>query len=74
MGAIVQVAENIITNAIKHLQSFLTLNHIDSEVGHLKYSMQLCQSARSLFIHFLMLLAMHHLSYAGANTDNRFMH
>ena len=44
MGAIVQAAKNLIKNAIKHLQSFLAVNHIDSRPFKIQHAaLPVCQ-------------------------------
>ena len=50
-GGIVRAGKNLITIAIKGLPiSLLPVNHTDSDVGHLKHCVQVCQSAGLLFI------------------------
>jgi hypothetical protein len=56
MGGIVQTDKNFNSNTMKSQPSLLTVNHYDSDVGHLKHCMQIYQSARLLFhLAFLQL-------------------
>ena len=45
----------IIANAIKSLPSFLTVNHTDSDIGHLKHCVQIFQSASYITVHLAFL-------------------
>jgi hypothetical protein len=49
-GGIMWAGKNLITNATKSLPSLLTVNHIVSDAGQLKYCKQICQSAKLLII------------------------
>jgi hypothetical protein len=49
-GDISQAGENVITNAIKIMPSLLKVNHTDSDVGHSRHCVQICQSAKLLFV------------------------
>ena len=54
-SGIVWAGKIIIANAIKSLPSFLTVNHTDSDIGHLKHCVQIFQSASYITVHLAFL-------------------